>query len=276
LDGVAIPEAGFAFVDFFEHEGRRWGLTSDLSTVPLDRVKPVEPSAFRGLVLDEKITLPVVFVRAKNAYLYRGDPRTTGLTIERRIGYREAFPITGESVRTGAGRYLETQESSWILDQNLVRVDPMKNRPSWAKDDRSWIDVSILEQSLVAYQGDTPRYVTLVSTGVGGLGDPEETHATVRGTFLVHTKHVTATMDSDEVGDEFDLADVPYVQYFHEGYALHATYWHDSFGSPRSHGCINLSPLDARWLFHWSEPPVPRQWHSALSLKDGSLVHVHP
>jgi lipoprotein-anchoring transpeptidase ErfK/SrfK len=83
-------------------------------------------------------------------------------------------------------------------------------------------------------------------------------------------------MDSDEVGDEFDLADVPYVQYFHEGYALHATYWHDSFGSPRSHGCINLSPLDARWLFHWSEPPVPRQWHSALSLKDGSLVHVHP
>ena len=83
----------------------------------------------------------------------------------------------------------------------------MKNPPSWARDRRSWIDVSILEQSLVAYEGATPKYVTLVSTGVGGLGDPEQSHATVRGTFLIHTKHVTVTMDSDEVGDEFDLAD---------------------------------------------------------------------
>lgn len=276
VSGRALPETGFAFVDFYEHEGRRWGLTSDLSLVPLDRVKPVEASKFRGLLLDGEASLPVVFVRARNAHLYRGDPRTTGLTLARPIEYREAFSITGEAVRTGSGRYLETRDGFWLRDQHLVRVDPMKKRPSWAAQDRSWIDVSILKQTLVAYEGDRPKFVTLVSTGIGGLGDPEETYATVQGTFLVHTKHVTATMDSDEVGDEFDLRDVPYVQYFQDGYALHAAYWHDSFGSPRSHGCINLSPADARWLFHWSYPPVPHNWHSALSLKQGSLVYVHP
>jgi lipoprotein-anchoring transpeptidase ErfK/SrfK len=93
---------------------------------------------------------------------------------------------------------------------------------------------------------------------------------------LIHTKHVTTTMSGDEVGDEFDLREVPYVQYFTEGYAFHAAYWHDSFGRPRSHGCINLSPIDAQWLFGWTDPPVPEDWHGALSLREGTLVHVHP
>ena len=93
---------------------------------------------------------------------------------------------------------------------------------------------------------------------------------------MVHTKHLTASMSGDELGDEFDLRDVPYVQYFTEGYALHAAYWHDSFGRPRSHGCINLSPLDARWLFHWTDPPLPEGWHGAFSLREGTLIHIHP
>ncbi|HEX7672087.1 MAG TPA: L,D-transpeptidase, partial [Polyangiaceae bacterium] len=72
-----------------------------------------------------------------------------------------------------------------------------------------------------------------------------------------------------------DLRDVPYVQYFKEGYALHAAYWHDAFGTPRSHGCVNLSPLDARWLFSWTEPSVPSAWHGAMS-NHGTLVSIHP
>ncbi|MFO0571156.1 MAG: L,D-transpeptidase [Polyangiaceae bacterium] len=63
--------------------------------------------------------------------------------------------------------------------------------------------MSILKQALIAYEGTKPVYVTLVSTGADGLGDPKETHSTVRGQFLIHTKHVTATMSGDELGDEF-------------------------------------------------------------------------
>jgi len=72
---------------------------------------------------------------------------------------------------------------------------------------------------------------------------------------------------------------VPYVQYFRAGYALHAAYWHTEYGRPRSHGCINLSPIDARRLFNWTEPQVPATWHGASAGETngkGTLVHVHP
>ncbi len=273
--GNALVKSGFAFLDFFEENGRRWGLTTDLDVMPLDRLRPVEPSSFHGLALDRTTTLPVVFVRARGAWLYDGDPEH-GLSQARQIAYREALPISGKTARIGSTHYLETTSGQWLIDDHLVRVDPMKNRPGWASPGRTWIDVSILKQALVAYEGTTPVYVTLVSTGKDGLGDPEKTHSTVRGVFLIHTKHVSITMSGDEADDEFDLRDVPYVQYFKDGYALHAAYWHDAFGIPRSHGCVNLAPIDARWLFDWTDPPVPPRWHGAMSLRDGTLVSIHP
>ncbi len=274
--GRAVPKSGFAFLDFFEHEGRRFGLSVDLDVIPLDRMRRVAPSAFHGLSLDAETTLPVVFVMTKGAQLYSGDPRSTGLVPVRPLGYREALAVTPLRVRRNGVGYAQTKSGEWLREDHLVRVEPMRNRPGWATDGRTWVDVSILKQVLVAYEGQKPVYVTLVSTGADGLGDPKETHSTVRGQFLIHTKHVTATMSGDELGDEFDLRDVPYVQYFQAGYAFHAAYWHDSFGRPRSHGCVNLSPLDARWLFHWTDPPVPQGWHGAMSLRQGTLVHIHP
>jgi hypothetical protein len=59
----------------------------------------------------------------------------------------------------------------------------------------------------------------------------------------------------------FELRDVPWIQYFAAGYALHGAYWHDVFGIPRSHGCVNLAPIDARIVFMWTDPPVPEGWH---------------
>jgi lipoprotein-anchoring transpeptidase ErfK/SrfK len=83
-------------------------------------------------------------------------------------------------------------------------------------------------------------------------------------------------MDGDESSDDaFDLRDVPYVQYFHKGYALHAAYWHDRFGQVRSHGCVNLAPADAAWLFEWTEPNVPEGWHEAQNPNAGTLVYIH-
>lgn len=58
----------------------------------------------------------------------------------------------------------------------------------------------------------------------------------------------------------FELRDVPWIQYFAAGYALHGAYWHDSFGVPRSHGCVNMAPIDARLVFLWTNPPMPEGW----------------
>jgi lipoprotein-anchoring transpeptidase ErfK/SrfK len=148
--------------------------------------------------------------------------------------------------------------------------------PAWGKNGEKWIDVNITKQVLVAYEGTKPVYATLVSSGEAGLGDPEKTKATKRGIFRIHTKYVSITMDSDVVGEEYELRDVPYVQYFENGYALHGAYWHDMFGQPKSHGCVNLSPEDARRLFWWTEPQVPPGWHGVAKSLTGTVVFVHP
>jgi lipoprotein-anchoring transpeptidase ErfK/SrfK len=76
----------------------------------------------------------------------------------------------------------------------------------------------------------------------------------------------------------FQLRDVPYIQYFESGYALHAAYWHDVFGTPRSHGCVNLAPVDAHRIFFWTDPPLPEGWHGVNTGEDpneGTLVVIH-
>ena len=211
----------------------------------------------------------------KDAAIYRGDPEHNQLSLQRRAEYRQALALTGRRVTAMGSAWVELTSGEWMRDEKLLHVEAPANWPSWAIAGRSWIDVSIGTQTLVAYEGTKPLYVTLVSTGAAGLEDRHKTTATKRGTFQI-TKHVTATMDGNEPGHEFDLRDVPWVQYFTEGYALHAAYWHDDFGRPRSHGCVDLSPLDARWLFHFTSPAVPQAWHGALARGESTIVNVHP
>jgi hypothetical protein len=267
-----VPKSAFAFVSFVEAGGTAYGVTTDLELVPLGGVTPIEPSRMHGLALDANTTLPIGFAIRAAGWLYRGNADGPVAPL-RQLERREAIALGERRKRIEGAVWLETRASDWLREDS-VRVVP--RRDDVAGRSGKWIDVSIAAQTLVAYEGDEPVFATLVSTGEGGLGDPETTHATVRGVFRIHTKHVTATMDSDQLGDEYDLRDVPYVQYFTQGYALHAAYWHDGFGSPKSHGCVNLSPSDARFLFHWTDPPVPQGWHTALSLNDGTLLDIHP
>jgi lipoprotein-anchoring transpeptidase ErfK/SrfK len=187
--------------------------------------------------------------------------------------------ITGRQRIQKDRTYDELEGGGWVADDELSRVDVVKKMPGWANDGEKWIDINVTRQVLVAYEGTKPVYATLVSTGEAGLDDPATTKATKRGIFRIHTKYLTSTMDSRVVGEEFELRDVPYVQYFTEGYALHAAYWHDVFGQPKSHGCINLAPEDARRLFFWTGPAVPPGWHGAsagTNGKTGTVVFVHP
>ena len=273
--GHARGRSGFALLSTFDYEGRRYGVTTELAVLPLDRTRVIKPSTFSGKKLDDEVTLPVAFVRSHHASHYlSGDGGA--LTAGDAIGFREAIPITGKTRLHNGVSYLEARDGSLIREEQTVRVDSVRRAPAWASGKRRWIDVSILKQTLVAYEGTKPVYTTLVSTGADGLGDPKKTHSTIQGAFLIHTKHLSVTMDDDRIGDEFDFRDVPFVQYFTEGFAFHAAYWHDEFGTPRSHGCVNLAPIDAAWLFNWTLPEVPPEWHGALSLKKGTLVFIHP
>ena len=272
--GRARVRSGFALLANYEHLGRRFGLTTELALIPLDRTRVVRPSALQGAVLSDEFDLPIAIVRSKHARRYR--PHGQALALAGSFGWRSVLSLSGKRRSRGSDTFYELRDGSWVHADRVAYIGKFKQAPRWAKRGKKWIDVSLLRQTLVAYQGERAVYATIVSTGAGGIGDPKKTHATVQGTFLIHTKHLSVTMDGDEQGDQFDLRDVPYVQYFTAGYALHAAYWHDDFGTPRSHGCVNLAPLDAAWLFRWTDPQVPAGWHAALSLKHGTVVYVHP
>lgn len=273
----AVVKSGYALMSLFEAGGRQFGLTTDYDILPLDRLKPVRASHFQGVVLDEARQLPVAFVRSDTAYLYAEDSESGELVVVRRIGYREAFPLSGNRAERDGQSYLQTTSGLWLKETaRVTRIERFARPPRWATPGRTWIDVSLLKQSLVAYEGEHPVYATLVSTGAGGVADPGESRATVQGQFLIHTKYLSAGMSSNAENAVFDLREVPYVQYFSGDYALHAAYWHDAFGVPLSQGCINLSPRDARWLFEWTEPPLPQNWSGVTSAAEGTLVHIHP
>lgn len=275
--GQASADSGFAFQSAFEWEGRVLALTTELDLVALDRTKPVRPTQFHGVALGEGADLPAAFVWSGWAAKYSRDEATGQFRQSGSLVKRTALALTGQLVRDSGAKYWETVDGDWVPESSLRMVRARDQFPSVATGTRKWIDVSINDQTLVAYRGRKAEYVTLVSTGRGGLGDPETEHATIRGTFMIHAKHVSSTMDGEEdKSDSFNLRDVPFVQYFHKGFALHGTYWHDDFGRIRSHGCVNLAPVDAAWLFEWTDPKVPEQWHFALNKERGTVVYIHP
>jgi hypothetical protein len=267
------PRAGYSFLRSFVWQGRRYGLTSQLTVAPLDRFRPIRGSDFRGVEPGKDIAFPFAFVRGLKARFWSFEG---GRLVDAGAApYRAAVKLTGKQNFFRSRLHYETEGGQWLSDADASRLDPVKRLPGFGKNGEKWLDVNLTKQTLVAYQGDRAVYATLISSGEAGLEDPEHTTATKRGIFRIHTKHVTSTMSSDEAGEEFELRDVPYVQYFDQGYALHGAYWHDRFGTPKSHGCINLSPEDARRLFFFTEPAVPEGWHGALLPLTGTVVFVH-
>ena len=172
---------------------------------------------------------------------------------------------------------LETRDGAWVPAKSLLIIKKRTSWPGFLRDDdpMKWIDVNLQDQTLVAYEGHRAVFATRVSTGAGG-DDPETGHGTVKGMYRIQSKHVTATMAGDRAeGSDYELADVPYVQYFHHDFALHAAFWHEKFGTPVSHGCVNLTPRDAAWIFEWTEPHLPPEWHGMEANGEGTLVFVH-
>jgi lipoprotein-anchoring transpeptidase ErfK/SrfK len=126
-----------------------------------------------------------------------------------------------------------------------------------------WVDIDTRAQVLVAYEGTRPVYFTLVSSGRRGFD-------TRRGEFRAWVKLATTDMsnaddpDLDTSTRVYSVERVPWVLFFHRDQALHGVYWHDRFGTARSHGCVNLAPKDARWIFEWAPPALPAGWEAVF------------
>ena len=149
-----------------------------------------------------------------------------------------------------------TAEPTWSGSLDLTIVNETSEAaatPSPAYEAGSgqhWIDVNLSQQTVYAYEGDNVVNSFLVSTGTW-------LHPTVTGKYHIYVKY----RYTDMTGPDYYLPNVPYTMYFYKGYGLHGTYWHHNFGTPMSHGCVNLSIPDAAWLYSFASV--------------GTLVNVH-
>jgi lipoprotein-anchoring transpeptidase ErfK/SrfK len=159
----------------------------------------------------------------------RGDTLT-------RIAVRHGVSVSSLARANGLHLY------SWVYVGQRLTI-PGATSPSTPRNTGSerWIDVNLSAQTLTAYEGNRAVRSVVVSTGRRYTPTPA-------GEFRIWIK----LKYDDMAGPGYYLRNVPYVMYFHKGYGLHGTYWHNNFGTPMSHGCVNLSTADAGWLFDWA------------------------
>jgi len=145
------------------------------------------------------------------------------------------------------GQYLMIPEPGTMADLGIIQeyVD-MTNAPAAAVGVGREIIVDLSDSRVYAYENGILMRNVLVSTGLPAT-------PTVQGSFTVQRKYGAQTMS----GPGYYLPDVPYVMYFYAGYALHGTYWHNNFGQPMSHGCVNLPTPEAEWFFNFADVGTP-------------------
>ena len=177
-----------------------------------------------------------------------------------------AAPITGQRTRDKVVQILEWAEAddlswakigpeAWVAAKDVAAVTPDPERPEGVESDR-WISINLFEQTLAVYEQGRLVFATMVTTGLRGWW-------TQPGTFQVYAKlerdDMAGAFEADR-SDYYLLQDVPWVLYYDKARALHGAYWRTSYGYPGSHGCVNMSPTDAHWIFNWAE--------------EGTYVHV--
>ncbi len=130
------------------------------------------------------------------------------------------------------------------------KPQPTAAPPGGIGEGEKWIDVDLSSQRLVAYEGNRAVYWAVISSGLPAT-------PTVKGRFRIYVKYRSAPMS----GPGYYLPNVPYIMYFYKGYGLHGAYWHNNFGQPMSHGCVNLSLPDAAWFYEWAAIGTPVKVH---------------
>ncbi len=250
-------------------------LTADFTWVAKDRVTPYPEVTFQGVELGERARLPLALFRGKDREQFRRQPDGSFAPTADKFKRLSFVALSAEKAESGGERYLKLKDQDlWVKESEAVIPSPQALTPWGAtvgaedttgkapKGRATWIEASIRGGWLVAFEGTKPVFVTLISAGRGGEPVPGKdlisTASTPVGSYPITGKFATATM---EAPNEYIHSDVPWAQNFHGPHALHGAYWHDDWGNLKSGGCINVSPIDGKRLFEWTEPSIPAGWH---------------
>jgi hypothetical protein len=238
--------------------------------IPVHDLAPIQGSGFAGEQLPNGELANIGWVVGKTVF-------TSDAPFGKRV--RRLEPLTSihitERSESRRATWLHTKQGDWVRATD-IRLPAPASVPAQVSSNERWLDVDTRSQILTAYVGAQPVFTTLVSTGKGKAGSESATPA---GEHRIWVKLASSDMTNVEdlgASQYYAIEAVPWVQFFKGGYGLHAAFWHEAFGTPRSHGCVNLSPRDAAFLFAWTEPALPAGWHAVLptTVQPGTLVRV--
>lgn len=253
---VRVLASGFTFVttqgvehDYTQINPGEWVLTSHLT--------PVWPSSFSGVLLDEPLEYPMAWIlRNTVPSLSPGaDAPEDGLPLMRyeRVSIFATVTVDG-------WEWYQIGPDQWVEQKMVAKVLPVERTADI--DTERWISIDLYEQVIIAYEGDTPAFASLVSSGLADWPTNE-------GLFHIYLRNPRAPMSGANAQPDFyDLEEVPWTMYFDGDIAVHGAYWHDGFGYRHSHGCVNMSIADAFWLYQWASAEfdftIPKDTGSAV------------
>lgn len=285
-----IPQgAMLSFASAFDLQGRTFLLSPDLSVVPADRMRLFRRSTFHGVQLGAGVQLPIAWIRKSPKPRFRRAPDGTLSPTGDTWPVRTHVALTGHKLQQGRDTYLETRDDGLFIRQSdATVVESPASLPFAVGPDEKWIDVSIDKGTLTLLVGTKAVFSTLASPGIGGAppASAKTDEQLVKGSHTpmgiyrvtYKVRETTMTPEKTPFPEKSWIADVPYTLYFRMPFAIHGAYWHEDFGQPKSGGCVNLSPIDARTVFEWAEPPIPDEWtgvSGAPSIGQGTRIYIH-
>jgi hypothetical protein len=255
---VSLPTA-----DSISQGEQQWYHINENEYVQADYLNIFQPSQFKGLELGSSNSFAWMVFDAWTASEPGELPGDGSVLLTRYT----LVPVHEEQVIEEKTWY-QVGYNQWV-EQEMVGLISPKPRPEGIGPADKWIEIDLFEQTLAAYEGDRMVYATLVSSGLPWW-------QTTTGLFKIWIKVRQAKMSGrDGYPDYYFLEDVPWTMYFNDNFALHGAYWHDRFGIKHSHGCVNLAPADAQWLFEWTTPTGTTGWVRATEENPGTWVWVH-
>lgn len=238
------------------NEPQLLGLRMNGQFVRAEDLEAQPGSDFMGATLDETTSLPLGYVVRRGVRLWSLEGESPEK--RRELAYHARVPLTGRYRTVEGEKFWALPSGEWIRHKDVTAILPRHEFPDFVTDAQKWIDISVITGTLIAYEGKTPRFVSLVSVGRDRLGDPKSSASTALGTFKIIGKHVTKR--SLESPDEA-LHDAPWAIELESRQWLLASPKHDRFGIEHTDGDIEVSPKDGAHLWHWVTPELPEGWH---------------
>jgi lipoprotein-anchoring transpeptidase ErfK/SrfK len=200
---------------------------------------------------------------------FDNDPTTSCCNVENVLGQSGAFDESS-SVAVFNGQPVDYPKTS-LAEADTINPESNVLGTTNSAGEEKWIDVSLSQQRLRAYEGNKVVMEFPISSGLW--------HPTPTGTFNIwyKTRYQTMVGGSKDLGTYYNLPNVPNNMFFYQGFAIHGAYWHNNFGHPMSHGCVN-APLDqAAKLFEWTGPVLASNQNALRATPEnpGTRVVVH-